>query len=161
MFAPAAASNALSDELVAAPGHGQSNQKLVTVPLLNGGQSRLTLATLPRPQRDVEELAASTSVLLRTAGEVAITARAAHAKLSRTRRHRRDRARARTCRRTSEAGLSRTTASASGSNSASSGSHHAPSSSKVAVSPATFWMRLVPVRKHKPLSIGPRVLPVI
>lgn len=57
MFAPAAASNALSDELVAAPGHGQSNQKLVTVPLLNDGQSRLTLATLPRPQRDVEELA--------------------------------------------------------------------------------------------------------
>jgi len=53
MFAPAAASNALSDELVAAPGHGQSNQKLVTVPLLNGGQSRLTLATLPRPQEEL------------------------------------------------------------------------------------------------------------
>lgn len=29
------------------------------------------------------------------------------------------------------------------------------------VSPAPFWMRLVPVRKHKPLSIGPRALPVI
>lgn len=26
---------------------------------------------------------------------------------------------------------------------------------------ALFWMRLVPVHKHKPLSIGPRVLPVI
>jgi hypothetical protein len=104
---------------------------------------------------------ASTSVLLRTAGEVAITARGAHAKLSRTRRHRRDRARAGTCGRTSGAGLFRTTASASGSSSASSGSHHAPSSSRVAVSPAPFWMRLVAVRKHKPLSIGPRALPVI
>lgn len=27
--------------------------------------------------------------------------------------------------------------------------------------PPPFWMRLVPVRKHKPLSIGPRALPVI
>jgi len=101
---------------------------------------------------------------------VVVTARAPFGRLAREglerearslRRHRRDRVGAGTCRRTSGAGLSRTTASASGSNSASSGSHHAPSSSKVAVSPAPFWMRLVAVRKHKPLSIGPRALPVI
>jgi hypothetical protein len=27
--------------------------------------------------------------------------------------------------------------------------------------PRALWMRLVAVRKHKPLSIGPRALPVI
>jgi hypothetical protein len=162
MFAPAAASNALSDELVAAPGHRQSNQKLVTVPHLNGRQTRLTLATLPRPQRDVEELARHRLQCCSGEPEKLRSPLGPPTQSCREpRRHRRDRARAGTWGRTSGAGLSRTTALASGSSSASSGAHHAPSSSRVAVSPAPSWMRLVPVRKHKPLSIGPRVLPVI